>query len=161
MLTPEDRAEILRQLESSPAFIRPLMQQALKDPKQLQANIFQSMPKALFALLPVFALILSLFYRGRRFADHLYFAIHLHAFVFVALIANDLVKFLKVPALSIVCGILVLLWLPIYGHLALRRVYGGTQISTLGKELGIGALYAVACVPAVVAVAVWVATRPS
>jgi hypothetical protein len=161
LLTPEERAEILRQLETSPAYIRPLMRQALQDPKALQANIFAAMPKALFALLPVFALIVSLFYRGRRFADHLYFAIHLHAFVFVALILNDLVKFTRLPALSMVCGILALLWLPTYAHFAFRRVYGGSQLSTLLRELGISALYAAASVPAVVAVAVWVASRAS
>jgi len=158
-ITPEERAEMLRQLDSSPRYLRPLIRQALKDPKQLEANILEAMPKALFALLPVFALILSLFYRGRRFADHLYFAIHLHAFVFVALILNDLVKFTRVLTLSVVCGLVVFLWLPVYAHLALRRVYGGSQLSTLAKELGISILYAFASIPAIVLLVVWVAAR--
>jgi hypothetical protein len=158
-ITPEERADMLRQLDSSPRYLRPLIQQALKDPKQLQTNIFEAMPKALFALLPVFAFILSLFYRGRRFADHLYFAIHLHAFVFVALIMNDVVKFTRVLALSLVCGLLVFLWLPVYAHLALRRVYGGSQVGTFVKELGISILYAFASIPAVVLLAIFVASR--
>src|SRR5262249_23260074 len=143
-LTAEERAEVLRQLNTAPAYIRPLLRQALENPKQLQANVMEAMPKALFALLPLFALILSAFYRGRRFADHLYFAIHLHAFIFVALIANDLVKFTQSVPLSLGASIVVLLWVPIYAHLSLRRVYGGSQAATLLKELGIGALYAAA-----------------
>jgi hypothetical protein len=158
-LTAEDRAEVLAQLNTAPSYIRPLLQQALDNPKQLQSNVMEAMPKALFALLPVFALILAAFYRRRRFADHLYFAIHLHAFVFVVLMLSDLVKFTQSVALSAVCGIVVLLWLPVYGHLSLRRVYGGSQTSTLLKELGIGALYAVAAVPAMVAATVWAASR--
>lgn len=158
-LTAEDRAEILKQLESSPAWLRPLVQRAAENPKQLQTDVFQAMPKALFALLPVFALILSLFYRGRRFADHLYFAIHVHAFLFIAFILNDLTKFLGMVWLSVASGIVVLLWLPLYGHLALRRVYGGSQMSTFLKELGIGALYAAASVPMWFFLALWVA-RP-
>lgn len=158
-LTPEDRAELLRQLESSPKWLRPLVQRVAENPKQLQTDVFQAMPKGLFALVPVFAVILAVFYRGRRFADHLYFAIHLHAFVFVALILNELTKFTGLVWLTAVSGIVVLLWLPIYGHLALRRMYGGSQASTLLKELGIGTLYAVASVPMWLALAVWVASR--
>jgi hypothetical protein len=139
--------------------VRPLLRQALENPKQLQTNITESMPKALFALLPVFALILSAFYRGRRFADHLYFAIHLHAFIFVALILSDLVKFTQSVPLSMVVGIAALLWLPIYGHLSLRRVYGGSQGTTLLKELGIGALYALVSVPTMVLATLWAAWR--
>jgi hypothetical protein len=159
VLTAEERAEIIRQLDSAPKYIRPLLQQALQNPKQLQANVMEAMPKALFALLPVFALIVSVFYRRRRFADHLYFAIHLHAFVFVALMLSDLVKFTQSVPLSMAVAIVVLLWVPIYGHLSLRRVYGGSQGSTLLKELGIGALYAVAGVPAMIAATVWAASR--
>lgn len=160
-LTAEDRAEILKQIETGPAYLRPLMRQAASDPARLQQNIFNVMPKALFALLPVFAGILALFYRRRPFTDHLYFAIHLHAFVFVALALNELAKFAHWLPLSIACGIGVLLWLPIYGHLALRSVYGGTQKQTLLKELGIGALYAVASVPMWLALALWVSSHPA
>jgi hypothetical protein len=158
-LTEEDRAAILQQLNSAPRYVRPLLRQALENPKQLQANIMDAMPKALFALLPAFALILSVFYRGRRFADHLYFAIHLHAFLFVALTINDLVKFTESVPLSFATGVVVLLWVPIYSHLSLRRVYGGSQGSTLLKELGIGALYAAVSVPAMVLATLWAALR--
>jgi hypothetical protein len=158
-LTAEDRTEILKQVETGPRWLRPLMQQAATDPTKLQQNIYNAMPKALFALLPVFACILALFYRGRRFADHLYFAIHLHAFVFIALGLTQVVQFTHVVWLSVTCSVLALLWLPIYGHLALRRVYGGSQTQTLLKELGIGALYAAASVPTLMLLALWVASR--
>ena len=41
--------------------LRPLMRRVSSDPKGLQSEMFASMPKALFALLPVFALILTVF----------------------------------------------------------------------------------------------------
>jgi uncharacterized protein DUF3667 len=159
-LTAQERADILSQLEASPKWLRPLAKRAAEDPKRLQADVFQAMPKGLFALLPVFALLLAIFYRGRRFADHLYFAIHVHAFVFIALILNDLTRFAHLQWLSLLSGITVLLWLPLYGHFALRRVYGGSQTATLLKELGIGTLYALASVPMWFMIALWVASRP-
>jgi Protein of unknown function (DUF3667) len=158
-LTAEERAEILQQLNTAPTYIRPLLRQALENPKQLQANVIEAMPKALFGLLPVFALILSAFYRRRRFADHLYFAIHLHAFIFIALMVTDLVKFTHSVPLSLGASIVALLWVPIYAHLSLRRVYGGSRGATLLKELGIGALYGAASVPAMVAAVAWAASR--
>lgn len=158
-VTEEDRAELLSQIQLAPAWLRPLVKRAADNPQQLQADVFQAMPKGLFALLPAFALILALFYRGRRLADHLYFAIHVHAFVFIAFILNDLTKFARMPILSVVVSTIVLLWLPVYGHLALRRVYGGSQMATLLKETGIGLLYAVASVPMWFFLALWVAGR--
>jgi hypothetical protein len=158
-LTEEDRAEALKALEAAPKWLRPLVQRVADNPKQLQADVLQAMPKGLFALLPVFALLLALFYRGRRFADHLYFAIHVHAFVFIAFILTELTKLTHVAALSIVGSTIVLLWLPIYGHLALRRVYGGSPAMTLLKETGIGLLYAAASVPMWFLLALWVAGR--
>lgn len=158
-LTDEDRREIDRAVNNAPRLLRPLMQRVSADSKGFQDEMFASLPKALFALLPVFAGIVALFYRRRHFSEHLYFAFHLHAFIFVALSVAAVVKLAHVVPLEVVAGIGVLVWLPVYAHLAFRRVYGGSAGQTLLKEVGIGALYVAASIPAIVVLALWVASH--
>ncbi|HEY3265714.1 MAG TPA: DUF3667 domain-containing protein [Armatimonadota bacterium] len=54
---------------------------------ELENSILQNAPKAMFALLPLFALLLKLLYarRGRLYIEHLVFALHVHAFAFAVL----------------------------------------------------------------------------
>ena len=151
------RDELLANAALAPALIRPLVRQVATNQAAFTQAVFDALGKAVFAMLPVFAGILALFYRRRHFADHLYFSIHLHAFYFAALDASLLIKDLRTPVLSIAAATLSLIWIPAYTHLALRRVYGGTHLVLAFKELGISALYAVASVPVIGALAVWVA----
>ena len=111
-------------------------------------------------MLPVFAAIMMLFYRRRHFAEHLYFSIHLHAFIFATLDVVMILGLLHAPR-SIGLSLLVLtsLWIPLYTHLAIVRVYGGSQVTTFLKELGISVLYALASVPVIGFLAIWVAWR--
>jgi len=44
----------------------------------------------LFALVPVFAAIVAMFYRQRPLTQHLVFATHLHTFVFITLTLREL-----------------------------------------------------------------------
>src|SRR5262249_5025594 len=141
----------------APAWVRPILRRAIQDPKAFQSALLESMPKMLFALLPIFAAILAMFYRHRNYPEHLYFAIHLHAFIFLALTLSELSKQTRISAISVAVGIGAMLWIPIYTHLSLRRVYGGTQGSTMLKELGIGALYVVASIPALIGLVMWTA----
>jgi hypothetical protein len=144
----------------APALIRPLIRQVARNKTALIANVIEALPNGLFALLPVFAALLLVFYRGRHFAEHLYFAIHVHAFMFVALdIVVILQRIVSSAAASLALPVIAMLWIPIYVHLALRRVYGGSQLSTLMKETGLGALYTIASLPMIVILAMWVAWR--
>jgi hypothetical protein len=97
----------------------------------------------LFALLPVFALIVSIFYHGRKYPEHLYFAIHLHAFTFLALAVVALAKFTRLSGLIAAVAALSFLAVPVYATLAFRRTYGGSLARTLAKGVGIGAIYSV------------------
>lgn len=74
---------------------------------------------SMFVLMPAFALGLKALYWRRRlhYTEHLVFALHLHAFWFFVL-ACLMVDIGAVTAL----GFLVI---PVYGVLAMRRVYGG------------------------------------
>lgn len=105
---------------------------------------------ALFILMPIFALILKLFYirRKRLYIDHLIFSLHLHGFAFVLLTITSLMfKLLNSEGL-----ILLLLVAPIvYGPLALHRVYGGKLLGTFVKSTFIFTLYGVCLLAGLVA----------
>ena len=155
-LTAAERDAALKDIASAPAVLRPLLRRAVDDPGGFKRGLLQTMPRMLFVLLPIFAGIVALFYRGRKYPEHLYFAIHLHAFVFLALAVTELVKFTGLPALVGAASAVAVIWIPIYATLAFRRVYGGTVRSTIAKELGIGAIYAVVSGVAFVVMIYWV-----
>jgi hypothetical protein len=151
-----DRATALRQIDDAPAVMRPFLRRALEDPKGLKRGIYETMPRVLFALLPVFAFIVALFYRGRRYPEHLYFAIHLHTFIFLALAIPELLSFTRSRILSDGASIAVAIWIAVYATFAFRHVYGGSLVRTLAKELGIAATYGLGALPAFILMVYWV-----
>ncbi len=158
-LSTEDREAILASASNAPPPLRPALRRLASDPAGFQKDFAEFSPKLFFALLPVFALILALFYRGRGFVEHLYFTIHLQTFLFIALGLGVLARFTHLVAPMALAAIVTFVWAPLYAHFALRRVYGGSNASTVLKELGIGALYALVYFPAVVSLAVWVGSK--
>ena len=111
------------------------------------------MPNVFLALVPVLAMILSLFYRRRHYPEHLFFAIHLATFVFLARAAGNLALFTHSIPLVAIAQVIMLAWIVAYGVIALRRVYGGTVAVTLLKGAGILALYAAVAAPVIALVA--------
>ena len=90
---------------------------------------------AMFVLLPSFALWLKLAYRNRRmrYTEHLVFALHLHAFWFIALaFALPDSVWLATAAISA---------MPVYAMLALKRVYGGRLGPRLLRAAVVSTLY--------------------
>jgi Protein of unknown function (DUF3667) len=159
-MSDEDRRTMIAAAENGPRLMRPLVLRSLEDPAGLQRDLFEAFPKVLFVLLPVFAALLALFYHHRPFAAHVYFALHLHAFAFVALTLSSLAKFTHSVPIDIVAGLAVFIWISAYLHIALRRVYGGSQLMTMMKETGFGVCYGIATLPAFVAAALWVVWHP-
>ena len=160
VLTPEqERAEALKSIEESPAWVRPVVRRAFEDPAGFRRSILTAMPRGLFALLPLFAGILALFYRGRHFPEHLYFAFHLHAFLFLIFTVSAVVKMSRVSPLIFVAQLAILTATVVYSTKALRRVYGGSLSLTLAKEAAIGTLYMIASVPMWFALVFWAALR--
>jgi len=155
-LTPEEREEALRDIARAPKAIQPLLRRGVEDPGGLRRGLIEAMPKMLFALLPIFAGIVALFYRGRKYPEHLYFAIHLHAFVFLALAVTELLKFTQIPAIIAPGSVAAVILVPVYATLAFRRVYGGSLAKTIAKELGIGAIYAIVSGAAFIVMIYWV-----
>jgi Protein of unknown function (DUF3667) len=106
-----------------------------------------NLPRAFFLLLPIFALLLKLFYRrqGWYYLDHLIFALHHHAFGFTALTLLVILGRPWVPDRpGFLAALAVWLWFFAYLPLALRRVYGGTRWKTFLKFTGLATLYFVA-----------------
>jgi hypothetical protein len=137
--------------------VQPFLRRGIEDPAGLKRGIVVAMPRLLFALLPVLAAIIALFYRGRRYPEHLYFAVHLGAFLFLALAVPKVAEFTRLAPIAIAAGVLVMAWIPTYAILAFRRVYGGSLVATLAKGACIAALYGTVSTVAFVAVLYWVA----
>lgn len=84
-------------------------------------------PYAIFALMPVFALLLKLLYlgTGRRYGEHFLFALHTNAFAYLTLGLWKLI-----PSSWPYIGGLLGFWLVAYLPVAMRRVYGGSRLMT-------------------------------
>ena len=104
---------------------------------------------AMFLLLPTFALWLKLAYRSRRmrYTEHLVFALHIHAFWFLALapILADRPWLTGIGCTAV----------PLYTMLALRRVYGGRRWPRFLRAAFISLLYLVMMSLALTVVALW------
>jgi hypothetical protein len=112
------------------------------NPAALNGPLTAWIPRILFLLLPLFALLLAAFYRRKRdqfyFVDHLVFSFNMHTFGFATLIAAAV-------AAQFISGLWVV-WLTagvlaLYLLVSLKRFYGqGWGITSL-KFIGIGIIY--------------------
>jgi hypothetical protein len=150
-LSQARRDSLMRKVAKLPWVFQPLVRRAIDNPVGLKAAIIGMFPRMFFALLPLYAGILALFYHRRKYPEHLYFALHLHTFAFIALTIPKLGAFAHLPTLNTVLGTAVLIWLLVYYVIAARRVYGGSLGTTLLKGVGIAGLYALVAMPTVIA----------
>ena len=101
---------------------------AMRTPQELAHSVTSSIPKAMFVLVPLFAALLGLVYRDRRrrYPQHLAFALHEHAMMFLVL--SVLLAVRLIPSVRVAMGIelagAVLLSLRLVR--ATRVVYGGS-----------------------------------
>ncbi len=111
---------------------------------QIVDGIFRYGPYAMFLLLPAFALLLKLVYLGRRrqhperprlYAEHLVFAAHNHAFLFVAIVvANIFVGVLRA---------VVIVWMLVYMVWSMRALYGGSWLGIAARSAAIFVAYGI------------------
>lgn len=154
-ITAEERTVAREQIQRAPWWARALMMPMLEDPQRQIGEFRANLPRALFVLVPVYAVILNLFYWRRRFTQHLVFALHLHAAIFIALVVPQLANATRSLPVVRVVGTLVLGALAIYTLLAFRRVYRESWPSILAKSAGILALYLASLTVAVFATYAW------
>ncbi|MGJ7916413.1 DUF3667 domain-containing protein [Massilia sp. LXY-6] len=95
-----------------------------EDGARFKKAFFGYAPYAVFAMMPLFALFLKILYlgSGKRYGEHLLFALHTNAFAFLML-----ALILLTPAVIPFAGKLLFLWLAFYLPIAMRRVYGGSR----------------------------------
>ncbi|MDE2183334.1 MAG: DUF3667 domain-containing protein [Alphaproteobacteria bacterium] len=144
--------------DSRAAWISAQARRTAKDlatnPAALNGALTAWIPRALFLLLPLFALLLAAFYwRSRRrfyFVDHLVFSLGFHAFAFaLLLVAAGLAQIL--PGEMVAWATLAALGA--YLVLAMRRFYAQSWAWTGVKFLSVAALYTVFCVfPAMIGI---------
>jgi hypothetical protein len=111
--------------------------------RQMRSGMLRNAPYAAIALLPLFAVLLKLLYSGgarrhparpRRYAAHLVFGAHVHAFAFLAAMLYVLVDLTAIRAV-------VAIWMAAYGLIALKAVYGGTWLGVVLRALVIAVVY--------------------
>ena len=155
VLSSEERAQLLASIDRAPAMVRPLLRAVAENPIALRARILTIMPRVFFALLPIFAVIVAMFYRGRRFPTSLVFAVHLHAFAYLVFTLSEAAKLTGSIAFAIAVGSAATIAFAVYAMMALRAVFGGGWPITLAKATGIGAVYLLASLPAFAIILAW------
>ncbi|HYC93113.1 MAG TPA: DUF3667 domain-containing protein [Thermoanaerobaculia bacterium] len=121
---------------------------AEQENEKLGQAVLHNLPRVMFVLMPIFALVTWAFYRKqqRYYIAHLYYSIHFHAFTFLVMTLYILLARLVLP--KPVAALLILTVLP-YHFIALRRVFGGSRAVTFSKGLAIGVLYWILALTAV------------
>jgi uncharacterized protein DUF3667 len=114
-------------------------------PDDFNAAVFATLSNVHFLLLPIFALLLKLFWRRPYYVEHLVFAVHAQAFL---LLIGSVFVVVAVGGGTLVpdrvASSAAWLVLTVYLYLAARRAYGGRWWTTLLKVLAFGWLYAIA-----------------
>jgi hypothetical protein len=127
--------------------------EANKHPAKFVAAMFTVAPQALLMILPVFALLLKIFYlfKRRLYMEHLIVALHSHSFLCLAILLlvllNQAIGWTSgLPLLPGLLGVMVFAvscWIPLYLLLAAKRIYGQGWIMTSLKFFVIGIAYSV------------------
>jgi hypothetical protein len=104
------------------------------------------MPRTMFVLVPVFALLTSATTRsrGRNYPQHVYFALHVHAAMFAFGTAWMLVRSGPGEAFDVVADVALITVTTWYVVTAFRRTYGGTWVRAVGRAVAVGLAYMVA-----------------
>lgn len=94
----------------------------------------EQLPRMMFAMLPIFALLLKFLYvrRGRYYVEHFIFSLHFHAFVFLLLTVYMGLEYVPGVAGSGL-GVAVAGWMLLYLFIAMKTVYGQPFLKTAVK----------------------------
>ncbi|MFL5618306.1 MAG: DUF3667 domain-containing protein [Gemmatimonadaceae bacterium] len=139
---------------------------ALRHGGEFTAAVRENTPRMMFVLVPFFAALVAIIFRSRRmhYPQHLTFALHVHAFLFLALVPTLVPRLVRgkpyeVP-LSVVAVAGSFLAIAVHLVLALRRVYGGTTAGTVARSAVLAGVYFAAfTIALLVTVAIVMAVR--
>lgn len=120
-------------------------QEISENPNMILEKVFDILPATMFILLPVVALILKFWYlfAKRYYIEHLIYALHNHAFLFVSLtlillaeVGESMFAANNHPAAATAMSWLMIVigaWIPLYMLISLRVVYRQGWPMTIGK----------------------------
>lgn len=126
-----------------------------ENPNLIIDKIWDVFPATMFVLLPIVALLLKFWYAFAKkfYVEHLIFALHNHAFVFVSLLilvsANSYAGWADpgenglITSIVNFINVVLFAWIPIYMFISLKRVYQQGWGLTLLKFSCIGICYIV------------------
>jgi len=103
----------------------------------------QIIPNVMFVLVPIFAGLVALVFRGRRmrYPQHLAFALHIHAFLFLALVLTLTPRVTQNGIIDALAVSVSFLAIAIYSVLAVRRVYKGSLREAILRSGALAATY--------------------
>lgn len=126
-----------------------------ENPDLIKDKMFDVLPVTMFVLLPLVALLFKFWYlfAKKYYVEHLIFALHNHAFLFVILLIVMLTNSyagwqdpdetgLVTRAVNVL-NVVIIIWIPVYLLVSLKRVYRQNWWLTLFKFSGIGISYMV------------------
>lgn len=126
-----------------------------ENPNLMLDKILDVLPGTMFVLLPLVALLLKFWYLFARkyYVEHLIFALHNHAFIFIVLLFTLLLSAFTdwrepegggafTESFQLI-QIITLIWVPLYMLLAMKRVYQQGWWLTLAKYSAVGISYLV------------------
>jgi hypothetical protein len=128
--------------ELTPRFTQGCRKIMLDNGDGLAEGMLHNVPKALFVLLPVLALVMRLMYLRRYYVEHLLFFIHTHSFIFLLLLLFlPLAEWIQTSWISELIKLAVTLYIPWYVYRAMRRYYRQGRFATLAKYSVLGLAY--------------------
>ena len=142
-LSPEVRQAIAEGLPGR-IFSVEKIEQAVINGQYLDRELYASFPKAMFVLVPFYALLTSLAWRRARtgYAAHVYVALHIHALLFGAMtfywILATATPFAAVRGAAFVAFLAYVAW---YGFTTFRRVFSDSSAKTLVKCVVLAVVY--------------------
>ncbi|APP01044.1 DUF3667 domain-containing protein [Xanthomonas perforans] len=134
--------------------IRDNLPRLRSDPQLLYNAFFAAVPSALLVLVPLFALLLRVFYvrSGQVYLEHLVVALYSHAFLCLNLLTQLLLSLLSDALAHVASPITwsigvaqfgLTLWMPVYLLWMQRRVYAQSWLVTVLKYIGLSGVYLV------------------
>ncbi len=123
-------------------YVKNRVAQTIIDPNGFIRGMIDRAPYVMFLLLPLFAFLLKLIYIRRRklYVQHLIFALHIHAFIFLTFALSTSLLVSELPSLQTIGGWLTLAPF-IYVYIAMQHVYEQGWIKTGIKMVVLFALY--------------------
>jgi hypothetical protein len=156
-LTPEARAELAEGLTGR-LFGVDRLERAAAQPEVLDNAFIDFYPRAMFVLLPLFALLTWTVWRRRRprYPAHLYTALHVHAAWFGAFAVSTATSAVLWKPAQAVVELAAFVFCAVYGVRAMRRIFGESWPRTLAKSAVVTFAYMLCLFPVSLLLLAWV-----